>query len=303
MKIRKAIIPVAGLGTRFLPATKAQPKEMLTLVDKPVIQYIVEDAVAAGIEQIIFVTSQTKRAIEDHFDHNFELETRLREKGKLKELAEVEHISELASFAYIRQKNPLGDGHAILMAKDFVGEEPCLVLFGDVVVQSKVPCVKQMIEVYDRYQDSVIAVQRVPKKEISKYGVIAGRQVSARTYEVSELVEKPKPEEAPSDLAIIGRYIITPEIFRALEKAKPSVGGEIRLIDAFRAIKGRRSVYAYDFEGSWYDCGDKLQFLVATVDYGLQHPEINKNGAFSSFLQEKAKSLATKSLKDARRSK
>jgi len=303
MKIRKAIIPVAGLGTRFLPATKAQPKEMLSLVDKPVIQYIVEDAVAAGIEQIIFVTSQTKRAIEDHFDHNFELETRLREKGKLKELAEVEHISELASFAYIRQKNPLGDGHAILMAKDFVGEEPCLVLFGDVVVQSKVPCVKQMLEVYDHYQDSVIAVQRVPKKEISKYGIVAGRQLGPRTYEVSELVEKPKPEDAPSDLAIIGRYIITPEIFRALERAKPSVGGEIRLIDAFRAIKGQRSIYAYDFEGSWYDCGDKLQFLVATVDYGLQHPEINKDGAFSAFLQDRVKRLKKESGRGARRSK
>jgi len=292
MKIRKAIIPVAGLGTRFLPATKAQPKEMLTLVDKPVIQYIVEDAVAAGIEQIIFVTSQTKRAIEDHFDHNFELETRLRQKGKIKELAEVEHISQLASFAYIRQQNPLGDGHAILMAKEFVGNEPCVVLFGDVVVQSKVPCVKQMLEVFDRYQDPVIAVQRVPRKEISKYGVVAGRPVSARTYEVSELVEKPKPADAPSDLAIIGRYIITPEVFQALEQAQPSVGGEIRLIDAFRSLKGRRSIYAYDFDGRWYDCGDKLQFLVATVDYGLQHQEVNKDGAFGDFLRNRVKSLS-----------
>ncbi len=297
MKIRKAIIPVAGLGTRFLPATKAQPKEMLTLVDKPVIQYIVEDAVAAGIEQIIFVTSQTKRAIEDHFDHNFELETRLREKGKDRELAEVRHISELASFAYIRQKNPLGDGHAILMAKDFVGDEPCVVLFGDVVVQSEVPCVEQMLRVFDRYQDPVIAVQRVPMKEVSKYGVVAGRQVADRTYEVSELVEKPKPAEAPSDLAIIGRYIITPEVFQALEKAKPSVGGEIRLIDAFRALKGRRSIYAYDFEGRWYDCGDKLQFLVATVDYGLQHAEVNKDGAFTSFLRNRVKELSHESRK------
>jgi len=291
MKIRKAIIPVAGLGTRFLPATKAQPKEMLTLVDKPVIQYIVEDAVAAGIEQIIFVTSQTKRAIEDHFDHNFELETRLREKGKAQELAEVRHISELASFAYIRQKNPLGDGHAILMAKDFVGEEPCVVLFGDVVVQSEVPCVKQMLRVFEHYQDPVIAVQRVPKQEISKYGVIAGQKVAARTYEISELVEKPKPAVAPSDLAIIGRYIITPEVFKALEKAKPSVGGEIRLIDAFRSLQGRRSIYAYDFEGSWYDCGDKLQFLIATVDYGLRHREVNKAGAFSDFLRDRVKRL------------
>lgn len=289
MKIRKAIIPVAGLGTRFLPATKAQPKEMLTLVDKPVIQHIVEEAVASGIEQVIFVTSQTKRAIEDHFDRNFELEYRLRQKGKDKDLAEVKRISDLASFVYVRQKTPRGDGDAILLAKELIGDEPCVVMYGDDIVDAKVPLSAQLIKLYEKYKDPILAVQKVPKKEISKYGVIKGSKVRARTYEIIDLVEKPKPEKAPSDLAIIGRYIITPEVFEALENAEVSADGELRLIDAFRALKERRSIYAYEFEGTRYDCGNKLQFLIAAVDYGLKHKEVNKNGEFTAFLKQRAK--------------
>lgn len=289
--IRKAIIPVAGLGTRFLPATKAQPKEMLTLVDKPVIQHIVEEAVQAGIEQIIFVTSHNKRPIEDHFDSNFELEHLLRSRGKTKELEAVTRLTGLASFAYVRQNEPKGDGHAILLTKDLIGDEPVAVLYGDDVVDSEVPCIGQLIKVFERYGDPVIAVQQMPKSEISQYGVISGRRISERTWEVDDLVEKPTAEEAPSDMAIIGKYVITPEVFAALENAKPSVGGEIRLIDAFRAISQSRSIYAHQFEGRRYDCGNKLQFLVAQVDYGLKHPETNGNGAFAKFLRNRVKDL------------
>lgn len=291
MPIRKAIIPVAGFGTRFLPATKAQPKEMLTLVDKPVIQHIVEEAVAAGIEQIIFVTSQTKRAIEDHFDRNFELEYRLQQKKKTKELAEVMRISDLASFVYVRQKNPNGDGHAILMAKEIIGDEPCAVLYGDDVIDADTPCIGQLMELYEQYKDPIIAVQKVPKKDISKYGVISGTKMREGAYEVSDLVEKPKPEHAPSDLAVIGRYIITPDVFRALEAATPSPDGEIRLIDAFRALRGRRAMYACEFRGRRYDCGNKLQFLIAAVDYGLKHAEANEDGAFADFLRDRVGEL------------
>ncbi|MBU1029302.1 UTP--glucose-1-phosphate uridylyltransferase GalU [Patescibacteria group bacterium] len=291
MKIRKAIIPVAGMGTRFLPATKAQPKEMLSLVDKPVIQYIVEEAVAAGIEQVIFITSQTKRALEDHFDTNFELETRLKEKGKTKELDEVRAVSNLANFIYIRQKEPRGDGHAILQAKDLIGDEPCAVLFGDDIVDHEKPCIAQLMEVYEKYRDPVIAVQHIPKKDISSYGVIDGKQMNDRTYEVVGFVEKPKPEEAPSDLAVIGKYIITPEVMAALENAPAGKDGEIRLADAFQSLLGKRSIYAYNFEGTRYDCGNKLQFLIASVDYGLKHAEVNKDGKFSDFIKKRAAEL------------
>lgn len=292
MKIRKAIIPVAGLGTRFLPATKAQPKEMLTLVDKPVIQYIVEEAVAAGIEQIIFVTSQTKRAIEDHFDRNFELEFRLQQKKKTKELEEVMRISDLASFVYIRQKNPMGDGHAILLAKELIGNEPCAVLYGDDVVDGDKPCIGQLMKLHEKYQDPVMAVERVPKKDISKYGVVKAMKLGGGVHEISDLVEKPKPEQAPSNLAIIGRYVITPDVFAALERAKPSPDGEIRLIDAFRALKGYRSMYACEFEGKRYDCGNKLQFLAAAIDFGLRHKEVNAGGAFAKHLRARAADLS-----------
>ena len=284
--IRKAIIPVAGLGTRFLPATKAQPKEMLSLVDKPVIQHIVEEAVAAGIEQVIFVTSHNKRAIEDHFDSNFELEHLLRQRGKTKELEAVTKLTSLASFVYVRQPEPKGDGHAISLTKELIGNEPVAVLYGDDVVDSEVPCIGQLIKVFERYRDPVIAVEKVPKADISSYGVISGRQVADRTWEVDELVEKPSPEEAPSDLAIIGRYIITPEVFQALERAEPSKGGEIRLIDAFRVIRRERPIYAYEFQGKRFDCGNKMQFLAAAIHYGLKHPEVNGQQQFSRYLKE-----------------
>ncbi|OIO33109.1 MAG: UTP--glucose-1-phosphate uridylyltransferase [Candidatus Yonathbacteria bacterium CG_4_10_14_3_um_filter_47_65] len=273
--IRKAIIPVAGFGTRFLPATKAQPKEMLPIVDKPVIQYIVEEAVASGITDIIFVTGQNKRAIEDHFDRNFELEYRLNESGKKKQLDEVRAISELCNFFYVRQKQPLGDGHAILQAKDLVGDdEPVAVLFGDDIIDAKRPALRQMMDVYERYDEPVIAVMRVPKGDKEKYGIVEAKRVAERISEISSLVEKPKPNTVKSNLAITGKYIITPEVFQALVHAKPGKDGEIRLIDAFRALVHTRKLYAYEFEGRRYDCGNKLQFLEATIDYGLRHPEV-----------------------------
>ena len=283
-RIRKAIIPVAGFGTRFLPATKAQPKEMLSVVDKPVIQYIVEEAVASGITDIILVTGQNKRPIEDHFDSNFELEHILKQKGKKDLLEQIEKISSLANFYYVRQKNPLGDGHAILQAKGLIDkDEPVAVLFGDDIVEHKVPALKQLIDVYEKYQDPVIAVDRVDKKDLSKYGVIGGVKVSERTYQVQELVEKPNPENAPSNLAIIGKYIITPDVLEALASFKPGKNQEIRLIDAFRAIVKQRSIYAHEFLGERYDCGSKLGFLKATVHFGLQHSEVKND--FSKYLK------------------
>lgn len=284
-KIRKAIIPVAGIGTRLLPATKAQPKEMLTVVDKPVIQYIVEEAVAAGIEEIIFVTSIGKRALEDHFDRNFELEYRLRQKGKLRELEEVSRVGRLAKFAFVRQQKPLGDGHAILSAIPFVDEhEPVAVLFGDDIIDAKVPGIRQLMETFERYNDLVIAVERLPKSELSRYGIIGGTRVAAGVYEISRIVEKPATKDAPSNLGIIGRYIITPEIVSILKKQKLSVSGEIRLADALiTALKKGLPLYAREIDGIRYDCGNKLQFLEASVMIGLKHPEVN--GRFRKFLK------------------
>ncbi len=278
--VRKAIIPVAGLGTRFLPATKAQPKEMITLVDKPVIQYIVEEAVAAGIEEIIFVTSIGKRAIEDHFDRNFELEYRLRQKGKKRELEEVSRIGKLAKFAFVRQSKPLGDGHAILSALPFVDEhEPVAVLFGDAVTDAKVPAIRQLIDAYERYHDPIVGVTRVPKRDIAGYGVIDGTRVGRRTYEIRRFVEKPSPAAAPSNMAVMGEYILTPDIYRILTRQRPGKNGEVRIADALIAALGKgKPLYAVDVEGTWYDCGNKLRFLVASVAFGLKHPEVN--GAF-----------------------
>lgn len=290
-KIRKAILPVAGLGTRFLPATKAQPKEMLPIVDKPVIQYLVEEAVDSGIEQIIFVTSSSKRAIEDHFDTNYELESRLAEKRKDAELAQVRRITGLAEFAYVRQRHPMGDGHAVMMAKNLVGDEPCAVLFGDDVVDAHTPCLKQLMDVYARYGDPVIAALRVPKQDIRHYGCIGGHEIDERTLEVKELVEKPAPEDAPSDLAIIGKYIITPDVLEALTHAESSQGGELRLIDAFRALLSKRSLYAHRFEGDRFDCGNKLEYLIAQVEYGLKHAEVNGDGRFAAYLKKRAEAL------------
>lgn len=283
-KIRKAIIPVAGFGTRFLPATKAQPKEMLTLVDKPVIQYIVEEAVASGITDIILVTGQNKRAIEDHFDRNFELEYRLKQKGDKKALEEINRISNLANFYYVRQKTPLGDGHAILQAKDLIAEdEPVLVLFGDDVVVGKTPVAAQLMKAYEQHGDPVIAVERVDKHEVDKYGIVDAKPEGGGQYHVHSLVEKPSPKQAPSNLAIIGKYIITPDILDALGRVKSGSDGEIRLIDAFRAVVKKRPIHAYEFEGDRFDCGSKLGFLKATVHFGLTHKDLKKD--FAKYLR------------------
>jgi UTP--glucose-1-phosphate uridylyltransferase len=284
MKIRKAILPVAGLGTRFLPATKAQPKEMLPVVDKPVIQYIVEEAVASGIEQIIFVTSMSKRAIDDHFDRNFELEYRLREKGKEKELKQVQHISELAKFVYVRQPAPLGDGHAILQTRELIGNEPCAVMFGDDIIDSKEPVLSQLMQVYEKYGDPVVAIEEVPKSEIHKYGIVDGTEVEKGTVQAERLIEKPRADETQSNLAIVGRYIITPELFNELAALKPGKDGEIRLADALSSYLKSRPVYAHKFNGVRYDCGNKLQFLIASVMYGMRHTEVGEE--FKHFLKK-----------------
>lgn len=285
MKIRKAIIPVAGLGTRFLPATKAQPKEMLTLVDKPVIQYIVEEAVAAGIEEIIFVTSIGKRAIEDHFDRNFELEYRLEQQKKEKELKAVARIGKLAKFAFVRQAKPLGDGDAILSALPFIEKhEPVAVFFGDDVIQGEKPAIDQLMDVYEKYQAPVVGVLPVPKKDVSRFGVIGGEKISANLWQVKELVEKPTMAKAPSNLVIVGRYILTPELVNYLKKQKPGPDGEIRLANACASyLKDKGKMYAAVLKGEWCDCGAKLGFLKATVAMGLKHPEVKKE--FAKYLK------------------
>jgi len=274
----KAILPVAGLGTRFLPATKAQPKEMLTIVDKPVIQYIVEEVVASGIKEIILITSQSKRAIEDYFDRNFELEYHLAKAGKKEALKEVRRISGLANFYYVRQKEMAGNGDAILCAKNLIGDEPCAVLFGDDVIDSKIPCLKQMIDVFEKYNDPVIAVERVSKKDIQRYGSVEVVKLEKRVYQIKRIVEKPKPNKAPSNLGVVGRYIITPEIFEALEKLKPKIQKkELGITDAFQfLLKNNRPVYAYEFNGLRFDCGNKLGLIKAAIHYSQKHPEIGR---------------------------
>lgn len=276
MPIRTAIIPVAGMGTRFLPATKAQPKEMLPVVDKPVIQYIVEEVVAAGIDNIIFVTAFGKRAIEDHFDRNFELEYRLEQNHKQRELEVVKSIGKLAKFAFVRQAKPLGDGHAILSALPFVDpDEPVAVLFGDDIIDGKKPAIGQLIEVFEKYGDPVAAIQEVPKKDVSNYGVIGGKKLNGKTWQVDTFVEKPEAKKAPSNLAIVGRYIITPDILKLLKKQKPGKGGEIRLADAFIThLENKKAMYGCQFDGVRYDCGNKLQFIRAQIELGLKHPEV-----------------------------
>lgn len=277
MKIRKAIIPVAGIGTRFLPATKAQPKEMLTLVDKPVIQYIVEEAVDSGIEEITFVTSIGKRAIEDHFDRNFELEYRLRKKGKKKELGEILDISDMAKFTYVRQRSPKGDGDAILSARHVIGDEPCAILYGDDIMDAKKPALAQLIEVYERYKDPVAGLFPVPKKEVSGYGIAKIKATRGRgAVEITGYIEKPSESEAPSNFAGAARYIITPEIFTILERLKPGKDGEIRLADAFTEFLRFRSMYGCIIEATRYDCGNKLGFLKAQIAYGLRHPQVKE---------------------------
>lgn len=274
MRVKKAIIPAAGLGTRFLPATKAQPKEMLPIVDKPTIQYIIEEAVASGIEEILIITGRNKRAIEDHFDKSVELEKELEEHNKAELLKMVNDISNMANIYYIRQKEPKGLGHAIGCAKTFVGNEPFAVMLGDDVVDSEVPCLKQMIDCFDEYKTTVLGVQKVPHEDVYKYGIVKGMSIEDRVYKVKDLVEKPKVEEAPSDIAILGRYIITPSIFDIIENTKPGKGGEIQLTDALRTLMHHEAMYAYDFEGRRYDVGDKLGFLQATVEFALKRDEL-----------------------------
>lgn len=276
MKIRKAIIPAAGLGTRFLPATKAQPKEMLPIVDKPTIQYIIEEAVASGIEDIIIVNGRNKGSIEDHFDRAVELEMELKKKEKEEELMMVKSISEMANVYFIRQKQPLGLGHAVLSARRFIGEEPFAVLLGDDVVVSKIPALKQMIYIYNEYNNSIIGVQTVPHEVTDKYGIINGKAVDERVYKVKDLVEKPPVDEAPSDVAILGRYILTPNVFNYLETQERGAGGEIQLTDALKRMAKDEAVYAYDFKGHRYDCGSKIGFLQANIEFGLRSPDLRK---------------------------
>jgi UTP--glucose-1-phosphate uridylyltransferase len=274
MGVAKAVFPVGGLGTRFLPATKASPKEMLPLVDKPLIQYVVEEAQLSGITDAIFVTGRGKRAIEDHFDTIFELEHTLDRKGNRKLLEEVRKITQLANFSYVRQGEPLGLGHAILCARNLVGNEPFAVLLGDDLIRARVPALKQLLRAFAKLDGPVLAVQRVTGPAISDYGVIKGRRIDERTFQIIDLVEKPEPAAAPSDLAVIGRYVLTPAIFHYLEMTKPGRGGEIQLTDALRMMARDYPLYAYLFDGKRYDAGNKLGFLQATVEYALANPDL-----------------------------
>ncbi len=276
-RVRKAIIPAAGLGTRFLPATKAMPKEMLPIVDKPTIQYIIEEAVDSGIEDIIIVTGKGKRAIEDHFDHSFELEQNLFDKGKFELLEEVQKSSKLVDIHYIRQKEPKGLGHAIWCARKFIGDEPFAVLLGDDIVSAERPCLTQMIEQYKRYNASILGVQTVPENEVSRYGIVDGNKIGERFFSVNSLVEKPRQEESPSNLAIMGRYILNPRIFNILENQVPGAGGEIQLTDAIAGLNQHEAVYAYDFEGTRYDVGEKMGFIQTTLEFALKRDDLRNN--------------------------
>ena len=274
-KIKKAVIPAAGLGTRFLPVTKAQPKEMLPIVDKPTIQYIIEEAVASGIEEILIITGRNKNCIEDHFDKSVELELELEKSGKQEMLKLVREISDMVDIHYIRQKEPKGLGHAISCAKTFVGNEPFAVLLGDdLVYNEEKPCLKQLIDCYNEYNTSILGVQTVDGKDVDKYGIIKGIHIEGRVHKVRGLVEKPAVEEAPSNIAILGRYIITPQIFKILKETKPGRGGEIQLTDALSKLISEEAIYAYEFEGTRYDVGDKLGFLKATVEYALRREDL-----------------------------
>ena len=271
--IRTAVIPAAGLGTRFLPATKAQPKEMLPIVDKPCIQYINEEAIDSGIEDILIITGRNKRAIEDHFDRAVELEMTLKAQGKYDLLGLVQELSRV-TIHYVRQKEPKGLGHAVLCAKHFVGDEPFAVLLGDDIMDAEVPVLKQLMDVYEDCGGSVLGVQEVPRERVSSYGVVKPTPVKERLWRADDLIEKPAVEEAPSRLAVLGRYIISPKIFEILEKTEPGRGGEIQLTDALKKLSETEPVYAYEFEGRRYDSGDKQGFLEATVDFALKRPEL-----------------------------
>ena len=285
-RIRKAVFPAAGLGTRFLPATKAQPKEMLPLVDKPIIQYVIEEAVASGLTSIIIVTGKGKNAIEDHFDVSYDLERHLEARGQTGQLKQVREISSMINVSYVRQGEQLGLGHAVLQARDLVGDEPFAVMLGDDIIDSTVPGMKQMIDLFEKLQASIIATCEVPHAEIHQYGVIRGVPVdgfNGRVYRVQDVVEKPPASEAPSNMAIIGRYILTPEIFSILEKTRTGRGGEIQLTDGIRILLEQQPVYAYMFEGTRYDAGDKLGFLKATVEFALRREDLGKD--FRAYLK------------------
>lgn len=283
-KVRKAVIPAAGLGTRFLPATKAQPKEMLPIVDKPTLQYIIEEAVASGIEEILIITGRNKKSIEDHFDKSVELELELENKGKTELLEIVQNISNMINIHYIRQKEPRGLGDAIYCARHFIGDEPFAVMLGDDIVDHKVPCLKQLMDAYDEYRTTILGVQKVAKEDTNKYGIIDAKFIEDRVYKVKDLVEKPDADKAPSNIAILGRYIITPEIFDILSDLPPGKGDEIQLTDALKELSKKEAMYAYDFEGRRYDVGDKLGFLEATVDFALKRDEL-KDG-FIDYLRK-----------------
>ena len=288
MTIRKAVLPVAGLGTRFLPATKAQPKEMLPIVDKPLVQYAVEEVAASGIPMAIFVTGRGKAAIENHFDVSFELEHQLAGRGKEDLRRQLRSIAGLTQLTYVRQQEPRGLGHAVLTARDLVGEEPFAVLLSDDIIDSRVPCLKQMMAVFEKYGGSVIAIQRVKRSTVSSYGIIRGRLVpdeqwDGRLFQIEDMVEKPKPSEAPSNLAVIGRYVLTPAVFRELSATRPGAGKEIQLTDALRRLLKKEKVFGYVFEGKRYDAGEKLGFLQATVEMALKRPDLGK--AFRKYLK------------------
>ena len=289
MNVRKAVIPVAGFGTRFLPASKAIPKEMLTIVDRPTIQYIVEEVVASGIEQIILITSEGKSAIENHFDYNFQLDRLLREKKKDRLAEEMNHLSNLIDVVSVRQKNPLGLGHAILQARHVVGNEPFVVLLGDDLVLSEMPCTKQMLNLYNEVGESVVAVQRVPREETYQYGIVEGQPHSDRVQKIDRMVEKPAPGTTNSDMAIIGRYILHPDVFDYLATTTPGHGGEIQLTDALLALANQRGMYAYEFEGTRFDAGDKMGYLKAIIAFALRHPDVCEN--FGDHLKEVAAQL------------
>ncbi len=285
MKIRKAIIPAAGLGTRFLPATKAQPKEMLPIVDKPTLQFIIEEAIDSGIEEILIITGRNKSSIENHFDKSVELELELEKSGKTELLEEIRKISDMVNIYYIRQKEPKGLGHAIYCAKSFIGNEPFAVLLGDdIVYNPEKPCLKQIIEIYDEYKTTILGVQEVNKDDVSRYGIVDGKNIVDGVYKVKDLVEKPHKDDAPSNIAILGRYIINPAIFKILENVKPGKDGEIQLTDGLKELAKIEAMYAYIFKGKRYDVGNKLGFLEATVEYALRREEIKDE--FLKFLTE-----------------
>lgn len=277
MKVKKAVIPAAGLGTRFLPATKAIPKEMLPIVDKPTIQYIVEEVIASGIEDVLIITGRNKGSIEEHFDRAVELEYNLEKNNKEELLKEIKEISKMINIHTVRQKDPLGLGHAIYCAKSFVGHEPFAVLLGDDIVDSEKPCLKQMMDIFEEYNSTILGVQPVEWENVSKYGIVSGSKINDRIYTVNDLVEKPDENHAPTNIAILGRYIITPKIFEILENTKPGVGGEIQLTDGLKKLCSTEEVYAYIFEGRRYDVGSKIGFLQATVDYALKRDDLKED--------------------------